>query len=101
MVLSRAPHPLAVGSSWRTVAVWLVLGALVVPALIALRSAGSPQVPQSTAVVQVRADESLSELAVRVAPGAPTAAVVARIVTLNGLPDASVRAGETLVVPHR
>ena len=79
---------------------WVVLALVVVPALVVLRASGSVEVPESTAVVQVRAGESLSELATRVAPGAPTTAVVQRIVRLNGLPGASVRVGETLVVPH-
>lgn len=101
--VSCAPHaPTSAQVRRRRVVAWLVLTILAVAAfagLVALRSAGTEVVPSTTAVVQVQAGESLSELAGRVAPHAPTAAVVERIVSLNGLAGAAVRAGESLVVP--
>lgn len=102
---SRAPHavptPAAVHRRRRVIAgaaVGLLVG-LSLLGLVSLRQAGTPQVPAATAVVQVQAGESLSELALRVAPRAPSAAVVERIRSLNGLAGASVRTGESLVVP--
>lgn len=99
---STAPHRAAVARGR-----WVVLGVLValltagaLLGVLALRSAGTVEVPAATTVVQVRAGESLSEVAVRTAPDAPMAAVVQRIVALNGLPSASVRTGESLVVPR-
>jgi len=60
---------------------------------------GAVALPTETAVVQVRQGENLSSLASRVAPGAPTSAVVQRIVDLNGLGTVAVRTGQALVVP--
>lgn len=112
--LSYRGVPVAVGLSYashaatsaqvlrRRVLAWLVLTVVAVAAfagLVAMRSAGTEVVPSTTAVVQVQAGESLSKLAGRVAPAAPTAAVVERIVSLNGLAGAAVRPGEFLVVP--
>ena len=101
--VSRASHaPTSAQVLRRRVLAWLVLTVLAVAAfagLVALRSAGTDVVPSTTAVVQVQAGESLSELAGRVAPVAPAAAVVERIVSLNGLAGAAVRPGEFLVVP--
>lgn len=101
--VSRAPHlPTSVQVRRRRAVAWVALTVLAVAAvagLVALRSAGAEVVPTATAVVQVHAGESLSELAGRVAPDAPTSAVVERIVVLNGLAGASVRPGESLVVP--
>jgi hypothetical protein len=103
--VSRAPHAPTRGQvRRRRLAAWVaisVLGVAAVAGLVALRSAGADAVPVATSVVQVRAGESLSELAGRVAPGAPTYAVVERIVSLNGLSGAVVRPGESLVVPVR
>ncbi|MDQ2782762.1 MAG: LysM peptidoglycan-binding domain-containing protein [Actinomycetota bacterium] len=99
---STAPHRLAAPRA-RRVVLRIVVALFAVGALLgvlALRSAGTVAVPTATTVVQVRAGESLSEVAVRVAPNAPMTAVVQRIVSLNGLPSASVRTGESLVVPR-
>ena len=57
------------------------------------------QPPDRLAVVVVRSGESLSELAGRVAPDAPVAAVVERIRGLNQLQSVSVDAGQTLIAP--
>ena len=101
--LSCASHgPTRVQVVRRRVVAWAVLTLFVVAAvagLVSLRSAGAAVVPSATSVVQVQAGENLSTLAGRVAPDAPTAAVVERIVSLNGLTGATVRPGESLVVP--
>lgn len=51
------------------------------------------------AVVQVRAGETLQQLAGRVAPDAPTGQVVQRIRELNKLDSAALDAGQTLIAP--
>ena len=56
-------------------------------------------VPSTTAVVRVGVGESLSELAARTAPGSDVAAVVDRIIELNGLAGVEVFAGQPLTVP--
>ena len=79
-----------------------LLTAVVVIGLISvahLRAADPAPTPVATAVVAVRAGETLSDVAARTAPDAPTSRVVAEIVSLNGLADSAVRAGQTLVVP--
>lgn len=79
-----------------------LLTAVVVIGLISaahLRAADPASTPVATAVVAVRAGETLSDVAARTAPGAPISRVVAEIVSLNGLADSAVRAGQTLVVP--
>ncbi len=68
---------------------------------LASLAGGEAAVPVQTGVVQVHQGETLSELAARVAPGAPSSDVVQRIVQLNALGGVSVRAGQTLVVPLR
>jgi hypothetical protein len=70
---------------------WLVF-------LINMRD-GGPAVPAATTVVQVGAGETLWDVARRVVPGTPVAAVVQRIRELNGLDGSSVHAGQPLVVP--
>ena len=55
--------------------------------------------PTSTAVVHVRAGESLSSVAARVAPQMPTQTVIAEIVELNHLGQAGLRVGQALVTP--
>lgn len=64
-----------------------------------LRAADSAPTPAATAVVAVRAGESLSDIVARTAPEAPTSRVIAEIISLNGLADSAVRTGQTLVVP--
>lgn len=67
---------------------------------------GAPAVPDTSvptparlAVVQVQMGESLHQLAQRVAPDAPTGAVVDQIRELNELDSAAVDAGQTLIAP--
>lgn len=79
-----------------------LLTAVVVIGMISLahlRAADPTPAPAATTVVAVRGGETLSDVAARTAPDAPTSRVVAEIVALNGLQDSSVRAGQTLVVP--
>ena len=62
-------------------------------------AARAAQVPSRTGPVQVRADESLWQVARRAVPSADPGAVVARIVELNDLDSPSVRAGQVLLSP--
>ncbi len=59
----------------------------------------STPVPDTLAVVQVQAGETLQQVAHRVAPDAPVAPVVDRIRELNQLESASLDAGQTLIAP--
>ncbi|MHC1560212.1 LysM peptidoglycan-binding domain-containing protein [Actinomycetospora sp. C-140] len=90
----------------RRVAAVLVLGALLgvlVGVLVGLvvpdAAAPTVPVPAGTSVAVVGAGESLDDVAGRVAPGADTGAVVARIRELNGLEGSAVATGRPLVVP--
>jgi predicted Zn-dependent protease len=56
-------------------------------------------VPEQLGVVRVEAGEGLQHLAARVAPGAPTGQVVARIRELNKLGSGALDAGQTLIAP--
>lgn len=67
--------------------------------LAALRGSGGVSMPSRTGVVQVHQGETLSGVAARVAPGAPSAEVVHQIMVLNGLGGAAIRVGQALVVP--
>lgn len=61
--------------------------------------AASAGVPAALAVVRVEPNESLQQLAARVAPGAPVRDVVDRIRDLNALDSTAVSAGQTLISP--
>ena len=63
------------------------------------RAAATAAVPDRLAVVSVQAGETLQQLAGRVAPGAPTAAIADRILELNQLDSAALDAGQTLIAP--
>jgi hypothetical protein len=67
----------------------------------AQRAAGttSAPVPDRFAVVEVRAGETLQQLAGRIAPDAPAIQTVERIRDLNKLDSASLTAGRTLIAP--
>ncbi|EUA31906.1 lysM domain protein [Mycobacterium intracellulare] len=56
-------------------------------------------VPNRLAVVRVDAGESLQDVAHRVAPDAPAAAVADRIRELNDLNSPTLVAGQTLIAP--
>jgi hypothetical protein len=91
----RAPIPL----SMVFVLAVMVCLAVVGLAILANAGAGTPDVPERTAVVRVQPGESLTELAHRVAPNSDPAAVVDRIRELNDLPGSQVRPGQPLTVP--
>ncbi|MFT4043858.1 MAG: LysM peptidoglycan-binding domain-containing protein, partial [Gordonia sp. (in: high G+C Gram-positive bacteria)] len=55
--------------------------------------------PVSTEVVHVRAGDSLSSIAERVAPDLPRQTVVDEIIDLNGLPSSGLRVGQPLLAP--
>lgn len=55
--------------------------------------------PERLMVVQVRAGETLQELAGRVAPDTPAGQVATRIRDLNELDSAAIEAGQTLITP--
>lgn len=61
------------------------------------RSTG--RVPDRLAVVRVETGESLHDVAVRVAPNAPTRQVADRIRELNGLQTPALAVGQTLIAP--
>ncbi|HEY5852907.1 MAG TPA: LysM peptidoglycan-binding domain-containing protein [Aldersonia sp.] len=77
----------------------VVIGMISLAHLRAADPAPAPVATVATAVVAVRDGETLSDVAARTAPDAPTSRVVSEIVSLNGLADSAVRAGQTLVVP--
>lgn len=84
----------------------IVIAALVsvplVLALLGIALNGGGAVAGSTAApvtVTVQAGQSLWGLAEELAPGAPTADVVADLVAVNGLSGASVLPGQVLIVP--
>jgi hypothetical protein len=56
-------------------------------------------VPSQLAVVRVQAGESLQQLAARIAPDAPAAAMVDQIRELNKLDSNDVAPGRTLIAP--
>ncbi|PPK62221.1 LysM domain-containing protein [Actinokineospora auranticolor] len=62
-------------------------------------SMAGASVPQETAVVRVKAGETLSDLAARMAPGSDVGAVVDRIRGLNGLEGSTIFPGQPLEVP--
>jgi LysM domain len=62
-------------------------------------ASSSMPMPDTLAVVQVQAGETLQQVAHRVAPDAPVAHVVERIRELNQLESASLDAGQTLIAP--
>ncbi|QCQ90791.1 LysM peptidoglycan-binding domain-containing protein [Rhodococcus sp. SGAir0479] len=88
-------------SALSTVVATVVVTVGVVVGLEALANlSGAPGgVPAQTAVVQVRSGETLSDVAARVAPGAPVGAVVDRIRQLNEMSGSGVRAGQTVLAP--
>lgn len=91
----RAPVPLSMVMLLAAAVCLAVVGL----GILANAGAGSPAVPERTAVVRVEPGESLLQLARRVAPHADPAAVVDRIRDLNDLSDSSLRPGQPLTVP--
>jgi len=83
---------------------WLIVvgGLTFAVALALIWSAGgsaSAVVPSTTAVVQIRSGETLWDVAREQAPGSVADAVVAQIMRINSLTNASVYPGELLRVP--
>lgn len=56
-------------------------------------------VDTGTAVVHVQSGESLGDIASRVAPEMPTAAVVDKIMELNGMNNSALSVGQSLLTP--
>jgi LysM domain len=103
VLMSRASHRRKPITPVTTVVLALVAAAItvwlgLVAELGASTDAAAP-VPGRLAVVQVHTGESLQQLAQRVAPDAPTGAVVDQIRQLNELDSAAVDAGQTLIAP--
>jgi predicted Zn-dependent protease len=65
----------------------------------AVQGSAAGHVPDTLGVVRVEPGETLSHLAVRVAPDAPAGQVAERIRQLNGLDTATLAAGQTLIAP--
>jgi predicted Zn-dependent protease len=77
-----------------------LVSAVAVAGLLVLRAAVTGEaVPRRTAVVEVRSGETLWDLAGRVAPDSPPAAVVERIRELNGMHGSTLHPGQPLLVP--
>lgn len=82
------------------ITVWLGLVAQLGGAAGSVGSTGAPaEVPSRLAVVEVQTGETLQQLAQRIAPDAPAAAMVDQIRELNKLDSAAVDAGRTLIAP--
>ncbi|WP_433612358.1 LysM peptidoglycan-binding domain-containing protein [Prescottella agglutinans] len=80
-------------------AVVVTIGAVLGLGALANLTAVSGAVPAETATVRVHGGETLSDVAARVAPDAPVGPVVDRIMELNEMSSAAVRAGQTLITP--
>ncbi|HEU4363709.1 MAG TPA: LysM peptidoglycan-binding domain-containing protein [Mycobacterium sp.] len=77
------------------ITVWLGL----VAQFGASAAGGTVPVPDELGVVRVQDGESLTQLAARVAPGAPAGQVAMRIRELNRLDSVALDAGQTLIAP--
>jgi LysM repeat protein len=103
VLVSRASHRRRPITPLATVGLALVAAAITVWLGVVAQLGGvvgtPAQVPAQLAVVQVQTGESLQQVAQRVAPEAPVAAVVDRIRELNELDSAAVDAGQTLIAP--
>lgn len=103
VLVSRAPHRRRPITPAGTVALALVAAAITVwlglVAQLGGVTATDAAVPTTVAVVQVQHGETLHQVAQRVAPDAPVAAVVERIRELNQLDSAALAAGQTLIAP--
>ncbi|WP_430332165.1 LysM peptidoglycan-binding domain-containing protein [Rhodococcus sp. ACT016] len=94
-------RPQARFAGLRNVAAAVVVTACAVLGLGALANltGAAGAVPTETAAVRVQSGETLSDVASRVAPGAPVGQVVDRIMKLNEMSSAAVQAGQTLLAP--
>lgn len=66
---------------------------------VGAQDAATPETPAATSVVYVRAGESLTALAHRIAPELPADGVIAQVRKLNGLETSGLTIGQALVVP--
>jgi LysM repeat protein len=106
VLMSRASHRRRPITPAATVVLALIAAAITVW-LGLVAQLGAPvdaadtttSVPSRLAVVQVQSGESLQQLAQRIAPDAPTGAMVDQIRELNELDSAAVDAGQTLIAP--
>jgi hypothetical protein len=106
LLVSRASHRRRPITPLSTVVLALIAAAITVwlGVVAQFGAAGSSSdapaaVPSQLAVVTVQSGESLQQLAQRIAPDAPTAAVVTQIRELNKLGSTTVNAGKTLIAP--
>jgi hypothetical protein len=103
VLMSRASHRRKPITPVTTVLLALMAAGITVWLGLVAQFGAPPEVPQPVpgqlAVVQVQMGESLQQLARRVAPDAPTGAVVDQIRELNELDSAAVDAGQTLIAP--
>jgi hypothetical protein len=106
VLMSRASHRRRPITPLSTVVLALVAAAITVwLGLVAqfgqaaAHSDAPAAVPSQLAVVTVQSGESLQQLAQRIAPDAPTSAVVSQIRELNKLDSSAPAAGKTLIAP--
>lgn len=106
ILMSRASHRRRPITPLRTVVLALVAAAITVWLGLVAHLGGvtavptdAATVPSQLAVVQVQSGETLQQLAQRIAPDAPTSAVVDQIRELNELDSSAVNAGQTLIAP--
>jgi len=103
VLVSRASHRRRPITPATTVLLALVAAAITVWLGLVAQAGGvlggSADIPGRLAVVQVQSGDTLQQIAQRVAPDAPVAAVVDRIRELNELQTTSVDAGQTLIAP--
>ena len=103
VLMSRASHRRTPITPATTVLLALMAAGITVWLGLVAQFGAAPEVsqpvPGQLAVVQVQMGESLQQLARRVAPDAPTGAVVDQIRELNELDSAAVDAGQTLIAP--
>src|SRR6478736_4181080 len=106
VVMSRASHrrrPITpattVGLALLAALITVWLGVVAQFGGVVGTTSSSAPVPDTLAVVQVQAGETLQQVAHRVAPDAPVGHVVDRIRELNQLQSASLDAGQTLIAP--
>ena len=106
VLMSRASHRPRPITPLSTVLLALIAGAVTIWLGLVAQLGGSATssdspaaIPSQLAVVRVQSGESLQQLAARVAPDAPAAAVVDQIRELNKLDSGTVDAGRTLIAP--
>lgn len=102
-VVPRAPQP-AAGDAGRRSGDWLWLTSVAISTflivmLVGLFGVRDAPTTGGTALVEVRAGDTLREIAERVVPGADPRAVVDRIVEVNGPGAAAAEPGRLLLVP--